>query len=81
MTDDLQQYVDQKVSSGQFSSKEQFLAETVRVYRKIETEYDQFRDDIQEQIQKADSGDLAPVDIESLKQELIDNFNEDGTPK
>ena len=38
---DLQNYVKQKIASGQFGTAEEFATEAIRVYRQIEQEYGQ----------------------------------------
>ena len=78
---ELQNYVNHKIKSGQFSSAEEFAAEAIRVYRRIEQDYNEYRLDIQESIALAEAGDLAPLDVESIKNQLTQEFNEDGSRK
>ena len=77
MADDLEGYVNQKIASGQFGTAEEFATEAIRVYRKIENEYDQLRADVQEQIAKADAGDVLPLDVDAIKRELVEKSNTD----
>ena len=77
----LQDYVNQKVSSGQFQSPEEFATEAIRVYREIESDHEQLVKEVQNRIAQADSGDALPLDIDSIKRQLADELNADGTKK
>jgi len=74
---DLQNYVDQKIASGQFGTAEEFATEAIRVYRKIESEYEHLRSDVQDRIAQADAGDVLPLDVDSIKRQLADELNAD----
>jgi Arc/MetJ-type ribon-helix-helix transcriptional regulator len=78
---DLQTYVASKVASGQFGNAEEFATEAIRVYRKIERDHAELCSAVQERIARADAGDLVPLDIDALKQQLAEGLSEDGTKK
>jgi hypothetical protein len=80
MTDsDLQQYVNQKIASGQFGTIEEFAAEAIRVYRKLEAGYGELRELVQSRIAQADSDSTIPLNMAAIKQQLI-NERVKGSP-
>ena len=78
---DLQNYVNQKIASGQFGTAEEFATEAIRVYRQIEQEYGQLQDEIRGRIAEADAGHVLPLDVDSIKSQLRQELHADGTPK
>jgi putative addiction module CopG family antidote len=78
---ELQAYIDQKVASGEFGSAEDLAAEAIRVYRHMETDYELLRSEVQNRIKRADAGDLLPMDMEAIKEQLQGKRNINGSPK
>ena len=66
---DIERYVEHKVASGQFASREEFTLEAIRVYRELETRHAELRQEIGRRIELADDGHVAPWDIEEIKAE------------
>jgi hypothetical protein len=62
-TSDLNQYVDAKISSGEFETREEFFLETARIYRELEARHADLKLLIQERIGEADGSELPPLDI------------------
>jgi len=77
----LDQYVDGKVASGEFASREEFLLETARVYKGLEERHGELRTLISERQEEAERGDVAPLDIAAIKEELARELDEKGQPK
>ena len=71
---DLQQYVNQKIASGQFGTIEEFATEAIRVYRKLEGEHGELRELVHSRIVQADAGLSTPLDIAAIRQQLIREF-------
>jgi Arc/MetJ-type ribon-helix-helix transcriptional regulator len=67
---DIEAYVQQKVASGQFHSRDELAVEAVRVYRALEVKHAQLKSDVQAAIDEADRGLSVPLDIEAIKAEL-----------
>jgi hypothetical protein len=66
-TPDLEQYIQGKITSGEFASREQFALEAIQLYRDIELEYfDALRDEVQRRIAEVRRGDVAPLDVEAI---------------
>jgi antitoxin ParD1/3/4 len=65
----LEQYVREKVDSGEFSSPEEFTREAVRVYHRLETQQAELRTEIQKRVAEADRGEIGPLDMERIKAE------------
>jgi Arc/MetJ-type ribon-helix-helix transcriptional regulator len=77
----LQQYVNDKVASGEFASREDFFLETARIYRDLEQRHAGLRDLIAERIREAERGDVAPLDIAEIQQELVRELDGRGLAK
>jgi putative addiction module CopG family antidote len=78
---DLEAYIQQKVTSGQFSSPHELTIEALRLYREIETKRAQLKADIQEAIDEADRGLCEPLDIDAIKAELDADLDSLGLPE
>ena len=80
-TSDLDSYVDGKISSGEFGSREEFFLETARIYRELEVRHADLKSIIQDRIEEADRGNLPPLDIDAIKAELVQELDAIGRPK
>lgn len=69
---DIEQYVQQKVASGQFASSEEFALEAMRLYRDLEVRHELLRGDVQAALDEAEKGLSEPLDVDAIKKELID---------
>jgi len=78
---DLEAFVEQKISSGQFSSRDELTAEAVRLLRDLEVKRQQLKSDVQAAIDEADQGLCEPLDAEAIKAELNAEFDAKGLPK
>ncbi len=78
---DIQHYIEEKLASGEFQSAEELAVEAIRVYRELETRYADFAGEVHRRVERADAGELAPLDIEAIKAELSAEIHPDGTPK
>ena len=56
LSPDLEQYVQQKVASGQFTSQEEFAQEAMRLYRDIEARHESLKDDVRAAIEQSEKG-------------------------
>ncbi len=70
LSPDLEQYVQQKVASGQFASPDEFALEAMRVYRELETRHESLKGDIQAALDQAEKSQSGPLDVDSIKREL-----------
>ncbi|MBI3839066.1 MAG: hypothetical protein HY288_14190 [Planctomycetia bacterium] len=75
---DIEGYVQQKLASGQFGSREELATEAIRVYRELEAQQLQLKLDVQAGIDEADRGLCEPLDIEAIKAELIVELDRRG---
>lgn len=75
---DLETYVRQKVDSGAFSSEKEFAAAAVRLYRDLETRHELLRADVQAALDESQRGESEPLDMETIKRELIEELDELG---
>jgi Arc/MetJ-type ribon-helix-helix transcriptional regulator len=62
--------VQQKLSTGQFASRDELAIEAVRLYREIEQKREQLKSDVQAAIDEADRGLCEPLDIAAIHAEL-----------
>lgn len=65
----IDQYVQQKIASGQFGSREEFVREAFRVYRELETQHAELRAEVQRRIAQVERGEVGPLDVEAIKAE------------
>jgi|GraSoiStandDraft_4_1057263.scaffolds.fasta_scaffold162793_4 Arc/MetJ-type ribon-helix-helix transcriptional regulator len=77
---DLELYVQATVASGKFRTRDEFAIEAARLYREIETRHQQLKTDVQAAIDEADRGESEVLDIDSIKQELVDELDSRGRP-
>ncbi len=75
---DLEAYVQQKIAEGCFQSREEFTLTAARAYREKDERQKQLKADIQAAIAEADAGLCEPLDIESLKAEILANMDDRG---
>jgi Arc/MetJ-type ribon-helix-helix transcriptional regulator len=78
---DLEEYVEQKVQSGEFRSRDDFAAEAARLYRELEERHRALKSDISAALGEAKQGESEPLDLEALGQELRDELDEQGNPR
>ena len=78
---DLAQYIQTKVSSGEFRSQDEFAIEAARLYRDLENRPARLKSDVQAAIDEADRGECGPMDIETIKAELMAELDENGQPR
>ena len=65
----IDRYVQQKIASGQFASREEFSREAIRVYRELETQHAELQAEVQRRIAQVERGEVGPLDIEAVKAE------------
>ena len=78
LSPDIEQYVHQKVASGQFASPEEFATEAMRLYRDLEARHESLRGNVQAAIEQSEKGQSEPLDLDSIKKELNDELDEQG---
>jgi hypothetical protein len=78
---ELEQYVQQKLANGEFRDREEFAVEAARLYRELEIRHQQLKDDIQAAIEESDRGESRPLDIEAIKRQIMEEFDEHGQPR
>ncbi len=78
LSPDLEQYVQQKVASGQFASPEEFALEAMRLYRDLEARHESLKRDVQAALEQSGEGRSEPLDVDSIKKELTDELDERG---
>jgi len=78
---DLDHYVDAKIATGEFRSREEFFLETARVYRELEARHADLKSLVRERIDEANHGELARLDIDAIKAELARELDEHGQSK
>ena len=81
LSPDLEQYVQQKVASGQFASQEEFALEAMRLYRDLEVRHESLKGDVQAALEQSQKGQSEPLDVDSIKKELTDELDEQGRGK
>ena len=75
---DIEAYVQAKIASGQFASRDELAAEAMRLYREMELKHAQLKTDVQAAIDEAEQGLSEPLDMASIKAELIAEWRSAG---
>ena len=70
MQTELEQYIDTKVTRGEFSSRDEFVEAAVTMYRDLE-EFEALRTEVGRRIDQARAGQVAPLDVADLKSRLL----------
>jgi antitoxin ParD1/3/4 len=78
---ELEQYVEAKVATGEFASRDALVLEAVRLYRELELRHELLKADIQLAIKQSDEGMSAPLDVQAIQRELTEELDERGRPK
>jgi Arc/MetJ-type ribon-helix-helix transcriptional regulator len=72
---DIEAYVQQKLATGQFRSREELAAEAIRLYRDLEVTHAQLKSDVQAAIDEAEQGLTEPLDIDDIKAEIMSELD------
>jgi Arc/MetJ-type ribon-helix-helix transcriptional regulator len=78
MSGDVEQYITDKVASGDFESRNELVETAVSMYRDLEV-HDALRTEVQRRLENARNGSVGALDIASLKAKLVSEFNETET--
>ena len=77
MKAELEEYMERKVASGEFQTRDEFLAATIAFY-KDEEEWSGFQSMLESRIAAADRSEVVPWDINRLKAKLIQELASNG---
>jgi hypothetical protein len=77
---DLDAYIQHKLASGEFGSRDEFFLEAARVYRELEHREQEIRRAVKLGLDEADAGFVLPLDIEAIKRSLAARIDESGRP-
>lgn len=72
---DVQQFVKEKLKSGEYGSEDALLTEAVRVLRVVGEHHLQLRADVQAGLQELDEGKGEPWDVGEMKKDLDNRLN------
>lgn len=77
LSPELERYIEEKLARGAFATREELLAEALRTYRELEQDDDDsdLRELVAERLAQAERGEVASLDMESVKARLIAEFN------
>ena len=76
LSPELERYIDEQLASGAFATREDLIAEALKVYRELEEDDDSdLRELATERLAQAERGEVAPLDMEAVKARLIAAFN------
>ncbi len=72
---DVQQFVDQAVASGDYTSIDEVVIDAVRTLRELKSRHESLRSDIEAGIRELDAGQGEPWDLAKLKDEFANPSN------
>ena len=70
MTTDTEEYIQNKITSGQFRTRDEFVDAAISTYRDLD-EFQALRAEIQRRLEASDRGSVSPLDMAAIKAELI----------
>jgi Arc/MetJ-type ribon-helix-helix transcriptional regulator len=76
---DLEAYVQQKIAEGRFQSREEFALAAANAYREVDEKRAQLKADIQAALDEVREGRCAPLDIEAIQAELMEELDSTST--
>ena len=78
---ELEAYVQEKIAEGRFRSREEFTLAAASAYREMDQRRAQLKADIQAALDEVSEGRCAPLDIEAIQAELMEELDSNGQPK
>jgi antitoxin ParD1/3/4 len=66
---ELEQYLRQELSKGEYRSEGELILDAVRVLRELKARHEGLRQDIHAAIAQSDRGESEPLDIEAIRAE------------
>jgi putative addiction module CopG family antidote len=75
---DLEQFIEQELAAGKYASKEELIAEAVRLLCERERRVKELRDEIFPALERLDRGEGEPLDAEDIKARGMRRLAEQG---
>ena len=72
---EIDEYVRQQLATGRFADEADFATTAFRMYRELEQRHQELQSRVQRSIEQAERGEVAPLDMEEIKAELIAELN------
>ena len=76
MKAELEEYMERKVASGEFRTRDEFVEAAISTHRDLD-EFQELRAEIQRRLEASDRGAVSPLDMAAIKAELIAEFQND----
>ena len=75
---DLEQFMEQELAAGKYASREELVAEAVRLLRKRERRVKELREEILPALERLDRGEGEPLDAEDIKARGVKRLADQG---
>ena len=69
---EIEEFVRQELASGNYRHEDDLISQALSVYRLLKLRHKALRADVGRAIGQAESGDTAPLDIEAIESELME---------
>jgi putative addiction module CopG family antidote len=63
---DIEEFVRQELDRGTFRSRDELLAEALRVFRDLRSRHESLREEVRRAIEQADQGEAVEIDMEDV---------------
>jgi len=73
---DVRQFVDNAIASGEYQSEDEVVISAVRVLRELNERHEALRRDIQQAIASLDRGEGTPLNMDEIKSELSQRWQQ-----
>jgi Arc/MetJ-type ribon-helix-helix transcriptional regulator len=74
-------FVRAEVAGGAAANEAEFLRKAIELYRELKLRHQDLRSQLQISMEQADRGEIAPLDMESIKAKLGTELHQQGWPR
>jgi Arc/MetJ-type ribon-helix-helix transcriptional regulator len=78
---ELQPFIERELATGKFRDEQELVAKALTLYLELQERHDELRTRVQRSLEQADRGEVAELNIESIKARLCAELDEYGQPK
>ena len=76
----LQPFVKQELKNGAFTNETELVAKALELYRDMKARHEHLRSELQGSLKQADAGEVAVLDMDSIKNSLPTDLDESDLP-
>jgi len=78
---ELQPFVKQELAAGRFRDESELVTAALELYREMNLRHAELRSQVKRSLDQADRGEVAPLDMDSIKGTLREELDDLGRPR